>query len=108
MQVTERLPPTLEDSIPKEIFKAEVRSWAKKIGVEFNSITIRPMTKKWASCSSKGNLSFDNDLLEQPAEFRRKTIIHELLHLKYPTHNKLFKAMEKAYLKNGHENTASG
>ena len=92
------LPPSLEDSIPKEIFKAEVRSWAEKIGVEFNSIPVRPMTKKWASCSSKGNLSFDTDLLVQPADFRRKTIIHELLHLKYPTHNRMFKAMEKAYL----------
>ena len=92
------LRPSLESSVPKEIFKSEVRSWAEKIGVEFNSITIRPMTTKWASCSSKGNLTFDSDLLEQPAAFRRKTIVHELLHLKYPTHNKLFTAMEKAYL----------
>jgi hypothetical protein len=92
------LRPLLESSVPKEIFKSEVRSWAKKIGVDFNSITIRPMTTKWASCSSKGNLTFDTDLLDQPAAFRRKTIVHELLHLKYPTHNKIFKAMEKAYL----------
>ena len=92
------LPPSLESSVPKEIFKSEVRSWAKKIGVEFNSITIRPMSTKWASCSSKGNLTFDTDLLDQPAAFRRKTIVHELLHLKYPTHNKMFKAMERAFL----------
>ncbi|HAF48555.1 MAG TPA: metal-dependent hydrolase [Anaerolineaceae bacterium] len=92
------LRPSLESSVPKEIFKSEVHSWAKKIGVEFNSITIRPMTTKWASCSSKGNLTFDTDLLEQPAAFRRKTIVHELLHLKYPKHNRMFKAMEKAYL----------
>jgi predicted metal-dependent hydrolase len=96
-----QLPPSLESSIPKEIFKAEVRSWAEKIGVAFNSITVRPMTKKWASCSSKGNLTFDTDLLAKPADFRRKTIVHELLHLKYPTHNKLFKAMEKLYLAKG-------
>lgn len=92
------LPPSLESSVPREVYKSEVRSWAKKIGVEFNSITIRSMTKKWASCSSKGNLTFEVDLLVQPAAFRRKTIIHKLLHLKNPTHNKLFKAMEKAYL----------
>jgi hypothetical protein len=95
---THGLPPSLESSVLKEIFKSEVNSWAKKIGVEFNSITIRPMTTKWASCSSKGNLTFDTDLLEQPAAFRRKTIVHELLHLKYPTHNKMFNAIEKAYL----------
>ncbi|MDY6868630.1 MAG: M48 family metallopeptidase [Chloroflexota bacterium] len=93
-----QLPPSLESSVPKELFKAEVRSWAEKIGVQFNSITVRPMTKKWASCSSKGNLTFDMGLLVKPADFRRKAIVHELLHLKYPTHNKLFEALERAYV----------
>jgi predicted metal-dependent hydrolase len=90
-----------EHFIPEEIFKSEVRAWAERIGVEPKSITLRPMKRKWASCSSKGNLSFDTDLLRQPAEFRRKVIIHELLHLKIPNHGKLFHAMEKAYLREG-------
>jgi predicted metal-dependent hydrolase len=49
----------LEESVPEEIFKAEVRSWASSIGVEPHTITLRPMKRKWASCSSKGNLTFD-------------------------------------------------
>ena len=100
-QEKNRLPLPLEASIPEEIFKSEVRSWAGKIGVEPKSITLRPMKRKWASCSSKGNLSFDTDLLRQTAEFRRKAIVHELLHLKYPNHGKLFRALEKAYLEQG-------
>jgi predicted metal-dependent hydrolase len=94
------LPPSLEESIPKEVFKAEVRSWAERIEVELNSITLRPMKNKWASCSSNGNLTFDTELLWQSAEFRRKAIVHELLHLKYPNHGKMFRALEKAYLQN--------
>lgn len=90
--------PPLEASIPEEVFKSEVRSWAQRIGVEPKTITLRPMKRKWASCSSKGNLSFDTDLLRQPAEFRRKAIVHELLHLKYPNHGKMFRALERAYL----------
>jgi hypothetical protein len=92
------LPLPLEASIPEEIFKSEVRSWAGRMGVEPKAITLRPLKRKWASCSSKGNLTFDTDLLRQPAEFRRKAIVHELLHLKVPNHGKLFKALEKAYL----------
>lgn len=92
------LPLSLEESIPMEIFKAEVHSWAKKMNVEMHSITIRPMKRKWASCTSKGNLTFDVELLHQPAEFRRKVIVHELLHLKVPNHGKLFKSLEKVYL----------
>jgi predicted metal-dependent hydrolase len=92
------LPPALEYTIPEEIFKSEVRSWAKRIGVEPKTITLRPMKRKWASCSSKGNLTFDTELLHQTAEFRRHAIIHELLHLKYPNHGKMFRTLERMYL----------
>jgi hypothetical protein len=95
------LPPPLEESIPEEVFKSEVRAWAGRMGVEPQAITLRPMKRKWASCSSKGNLTFDTDLLRQPAEFRRQAIVHELLHLKYPNHGKMFRAMEGAYLEQG-------
>jgi hypothetical protein len=91
----------LEETVLVSIFKDEVRAWAEKIEVEPTNIIVRPMTRKWASCSSKGNLSFDNDLLHQPAEVRRKVIVHELLHLRYPNHNKLFRAMEKKLLEEG-------
>jgi len=59
---------------------------------------MRPMKRKWASCSSKGNLTFDIELLRQPAELRRKVIVHELLHLKVPNHGMLFKELERVYL----------
>jgi predicted metal-dependent hydrolase len=88
----------LEESIPEEIFKAEVRAWAERIGVEPKTITLRPMKRKWGSCSSKGNLSFDKGLLYQPADFRRRVIVHDLIHLKVPNHGKLFRALERAYL----------
>lgn len=93
--------PSLEISVPQGIFKAEVRAWAARIGVNPKGIALRSLKNKWASCSSKGNLTFDTNLLFQPAAFRRKVIIHELLHLKYPNHGKLFRALEKAYLEQG-------
>lgn len=67
-------------------------------GVTPISITFRPMKRKWASCSSKRNLTFDTELLRQTAEVRRRVIVHELLHLKIPNHGALFRALEKAYL----------
>ena len=88
----------LEDSVPTELFKAEVRAWAKRIGVEPVAITLRPMTRKWASCSSKGRLTFDTDLLREPAPFRREVIIHELLHLKVPNHGPVFRRLLGAYV----------
>lgn len=88
----------LEQTIPADIFKAEVLAWAKRIKVQPSEIHIRPMKRKWASCSSKGRLTFDTELLRQPAKFRAEVIVHELLHLKIPNHGPLFRSLIRAYL----------
>lgn len=56
------------------------------------------MKSKWASCSRNGWLTFNSEILQQPANFRREAIVHELLHLKVPNHGKLFKNFMKSYL----------
>ncbi len=84
-------------------FKDRVRLWAQKIGVsqKLRSIHIRPMKNKLASCSSKGIISFDPCVLEMDREELDKIIVHELLHLRYKNHRKLFKMVLKAYLEEG-------
>ena len=89
---------TLEQTIPAQVFKKEVLSWAKRIGVEPKEIRLRLMNNKWASCSSNGRLTFNSEILSQPAAFRSEAIVHELLHLKVPNHGKLFKNLMKAFL----------
>ncbi len=63
---------------------------ANDVGVQIKEIHIRRMTKKWASCSSKGRLTFDPSLLEESKEKRTEAVLHELLHLRYPNHGKMF------------------
>jgi len=92
----------LEEAVPVELFKAEVRAWARRIGVEPREIRIRPMKRKWASCSSAGRLTFDKELLRRPAAFRAQVIVHELLHLKVPNHGRVFRALMRAYLGSVH------
>lgn len=88
----------LEEAVPLDLFKAEVQAWAQRLGVVPREVHLRPMKRKWASCSSRGRLTFDTDLLRQPPNFRRQVIVHELLHLKVPNHGLLFRALLKAYL----------
>lgn len=87
-----------KEPISKEALKAEIAAWAKKIKVEPKEIHLRQMTTKWGSCSTAGRATFDLELLQLPAEFRKEVIVHELLHLKVPNHGKLFKALLKAYM----------
>lgn len=83
-------------------FKKEVACWADQVGVRPKEVHVRSdMTRKWGSCSTLGRLSFAKDLLEEPDTTRKEVIVHELLHLKYPHHGKMFKASLKAYLEKG-------
>jgi len=79
-------------------FKAEVWDLARDIRVQPKEIHIREMSKKWGSCSSKGRLTFNKKLLNEPKSFRFEVIIHELLHLRYPKHGKMFDALVQEYL----------
>jgi predicted metal-dependent hydrolase len=82
-----------------EHFKQDVWNWAEKIKVRPKEIHIRKMKNKWASCSSKGRLTFDVEVLGLSPQKRNKIIVHELLHLRYPTHNKMFHRMMERYLR---------
>src|SRR5437016_4151896 len=88
----------LAESIPREQFKVEVAAWAEELGVEPAAVHVAAMRRKWASCSTRGRVTFATDLLAQPAEFRREVIVHELLHLKVPNHGPLFRALLSAHL----------
>lgn len=79
-------------------FKKKVWDWADEIGVSPKEIHIRKMTNKWASCSTRGRLTFAKDLLDESDEKQKEVIVHELLHLRYPDHGKMFKATLKSYL----------
>lgn len=88
----------LEDAVSRDLLRAEVQGWARLIGVEPHQVHIRPMKRKWGSCSTSGRVTFNVELLAHPAAFRRRVIIEELLHLRVPNHGKLFRALLRAFL----------
>lgn len=88
----------LEETSSVKLFKAEVEAWAKRIGVEPKEIYIRMMKNKTPTCSSKGRLTFNTDLIREPSSFRLEVIVHELFHLKIPNHGSVFKELLRAHL----------
>lgn len=84
----------------KEEFKARVLEWAMKLDVKASAIYVRPMRRKWASCSSAGTLSFNDELLGMERDLGQYVIVHELLHYSVPNHGKLWKSLMRAHLGN--------
>lgn len=82
----------------KDEFKRRVLDWAGKLGIEVRSLSVRPMRNKWASCSLRGNLNFNVELVVLDREIGDYVIVHELLHFFVPNHGKLWKSLMRVYL----------
>lgn len=82
----------------REEFKARVLEWAAKLNVTAHSLYIRPMRRKWASCSTAGTLSFNDELLGMDTKLGDYVIVHELLHFSVPNHGKLWKMLMRTHL----------
>jgi predicted metal-dependent hydrolase len=81
-------------------FRLRVDHWADQVRVKPKRVVLRRMRNKWASCSSKGFVTFNTELLDEGQDFGDYVIIHELLHLKIPNHGKLFKSLLGIYIDN--------
>lgn len=81
-----------------ERFKVRARGWALKLRVAPTQVRVQRMTRKWASCSAAGRVTFSTALLAQPRRFQTYVIVHELLHLRVPNHGRLFKSYLSTYV----------
>ena len=82
----------------REEFRSRVLEWARKLEVRAHAIYIRPMRRKWASCSTAGTLSFNDELLCMDTKLGDYVSVHELLHFSVPNHGKLWKMLMRAHL----------
>ena len=78
--------------------KRAYSQWAEKLGIKVHALAVRPMRNKWASCSTAGNLNFNDELLALDREVADYVIVHELLHFFVPNHGKLWKSLMRAHL----------
>ena len=83
---------------PIEDLKRKTLGWAAKLKVNPKVIRVQDMRTKWGSCSVSGTVTLARDLTEQEAKFQDYVIVHELLHLRLPTHGRVFKALLSAHV----------
>jgi predicted metal-dependent hydrolase len=59
-------------------------------GTPYNGLTIRSQKTRWASCSSRGHMSFNWRLLLAPPEILDYVVEHEVCHLEVLDHSAAF------------------
>lgn len=76
----------LHDAIPKII-----RKWESKLKVEVSSYFLQRMKTKWGSCNRRTRcIRLNTELVKKPKDLLEYVIVHEMIHLIEPTHNKRF------------------
>ncbi|WP_456423589.1 M48 family metallopeptidase [Thermococcus sp.] len=81
----------------KERLMPLIALYSTLLGVSPGRIYIRNQRKKWASCSSRGNLSFNLRLVALPESLIQYIVIHELAHLRYLDHSPEFWSLVKRF-----------
>jgi predicted metal-dependent hydrolase len=83
---------------PTQELRRRALAWAVKLRVNPRVIRVQDMRRKWGSCSSAGTVTLASDLVDQDPRFQDFVIAHELLHLRVPSHGRLFKALMSAHV----------
>ncbi len=78
--------------------KRHTLTWAVRLRVNPRIVRVQEMRYKWGSCSLRGTVTLAVDLVDQSELFQDFVIVHELLHLRLPTHGRLFTVLMNYYV----------
>ena len=74
----------------KQLLTAELAEIADEFGFDYKRSIIRSQKSRWGSCSSKGTISLNDQLLFMPRTTVRYLMIHELCHTRHLNHSSRF------------------
>ena len=77
----------------KEYLPGRLYYLANLFGFQYNTLRIKHNSSNWGSCSSKGNINLNLNLMRVPQDLQDYVMLHELCHLKYLNHSPQFHAL---------------
>lgn len=84
----------LKEAIPPLIAK-----WEPRLGVAVAGFSVRHMKTKWGSCTPAARtIRLNTELAKKPPTCLEYVVVHEMVHLLEPSHNKRFHALMDHHL----------
>lgn len=66
---------------------------ATRYGFTYNRVAIKHNASNWGSCSTKGNINLNLNIVRLPKVLQDYVLIHELCHLRHPDHGHGFRLL---------------
>lgn len=63
---------------------------ASRYGFTYNRVTVKHNVSNWGSCSSKGNINLNLNIVRLPRVLQDYVLLHELCHLRHQDHGQGF------------------
>ena len=69
---------------------ARLKELASRYGFIYNRVAIKHNATNWGSCSSKGNINLNLNIVRLPSVLQDYILLHELCHLRHQDHGHAF------------------
>ena len=100
--------PVPEDQrLDRLALRALVNHWAARLAVPVTRVQLRRMRRKWGSMSTRGTLTLARDLTRLPRSLVEYVVVHELLHLVVPRHDRTYAMFLERHLPDWREREAA-
>jgi predicted metal-dependent hydrolase len=71
-----------------------IEHWQERLGVQMNRLFVQAMKRQWGSCNPvTRNIRLNTQLAQKPRTCLDYIVLHELAHLRVPTHGEEFVAL---------------
>lgn len=77
----------------KLILPKRLGFFADRFGFRCGKVTVKHNSSNWGSCSVRGNINLNLNLVRLPEALCDYVILHELAHLRHPDHGPLFHSL---------------
>ena len=74
-----------------DVVPALIKKWEVKLGVAVSAYFLQRMKTKWGGCNARaGTIRLNTELAKKPKDLLEYVVVHEMVHLREPTHSVKF------------------
>lgn len=84
-------------TVAREHLQARILQLGNETGLTCKRMQIRAQKSRWGSCSSRGTISLNRNILFFTPDIVRYLLVHELCHIKYLNHSKEYWSLVEKY-----------